>query len=62
MHVRARKRDIRQRTIAEVNLLYKLRHPQILSLIAAYESPTHLVCNLFYFESCNSTVEIDYVY
>ena len=43
MNFRARNRDVRQRTISEVNLLYKLHHPQILSLIAAYESPTHVV-------------------
>ena len=31
-----------------MNLLHKLRHPQILSLVAAYQSPTHLVHLLEY--------------
>ena len=51
VYFRARKHDIRQRTIAEVNLLYKLSHPHILSLIAAYQSPTHLVREILSFEN-----------
>jgi serine/threonine protein kinase len=42
---RARKRDIRERTLQEVSLLNRLSHPHILRLIAAYESPTELVIN-----------------